>query len=129
MFKKLYHEIQELQKYVDAVISDMHDFYRAVAKDLTSIKTSVSRMAKIESLENTIESQQQTIKALTGALVNKYEHGLFVFSEDCKVVTAIRNGKEIPVNLMDYFELSWKSGEAPNITMEQFAGTSRYSDI
>ena len=84
MFKKLYHEIQELQKYVDAVISDMHDFYRAVAKDLTSIKTSVSRMAKIESLENTIESQQQTIKALTGALVNKYEHGLFVFSEDCR---------------------------------------------
>lgn len=129
MFKKLYHEIQELQKYVDAAINDMHDFYRATVKDLTSIKNSVGHMAKIESLEKTIESQQQTIKALTGALVNKYEHGLFVFSEDCKVVTAIRNGKEIPVNLMDYFEISWRSGEAPNITMEQFAGTSRYSDI
>lgn len=129
MFKKLYNAIQELQTYVDTALNDTHYLYRETVKDLASIKNSVGRMAKIESLEKTIESQQQTIKALTGALVDKYEHGLFVFSEDYKVVTAIRNGEEIPVNLMDYFEISWRSGEAPNITMEQFVGTSRYSDI
>lgn len=129
MFKKLYNEIQELQKYLDTIIHEVRDMYRELSQNISLIKNNTSHLSKLGSLERTIDSQQQTIKALSSALTDKYEHGLFVFSEDCKVITVIRNGKELPVNLMDFVEISWHAGETPVITMEQFAGTVSDSDI
>lgn len=77
-------------------------------------------------LEATIASQQHTIEQLTNALNDKYEHGLFIFSEDCKIPTVIRNGKELTNELTSYFSIDWAFGRAPNITIEQFVDTNYY---
>ena len=85
------------------------------------------RKGVIKILENKvtgiIESQQKTIKTLTDALCNKYEHGLFVYSEDGKVPMVIRNGKPMTDSLTQSFSIDWTLGEMPNINIEQVAGT------
>lgn len=76
----------------------------------------------------TVESQQRTIEQLTKALCDKYEHGLFIFSEDCKIPMVIRNGKELTNDLTSSFSIEWDNGNAPNIQIEQFAGTNHGMD-
>ena len=75
-----------------------------------------------------IEKQQATISQLLGALCNKYEHGLFVFSEDGKIPTVIRNGKELTNEMTTSFSVSWTPGEFPNIQFEQVGGTCNNMD-
>ena len=60
---------------------------------------------------------------LTDALCNKYEHGLFVYSEDGKMPMVIRNGKPMTDSLTQSFSIDWTPGEMPNINIEQVAGT------
>ena len=56
---------------------------------------------------NIIESQQHTIETLTNALQNKYEHGLFVFTDDYQQPIVIRNGENITGRSIKYFNVSW----------------------
>ena len=74
---------------------------------------------------NTLESKQRTIEALTNALCDKYNHGLFIYSEDGKVPMVIRNGKELTNDMTTEFSISWCPGEIPSIQIEQVAATSR----
>ena len=53
----------------------------------------------------------------------KYEHGLFIYSEDGKIPTVIRNGKLLTDNLTTSFSIDWINGEFPNIQFEQIGGT------
>lgn len=77
----------------------------------------------IGSQQETIRLQQRTIEQLMKALCSKYEHGLFVFSEDGKIPTVIRNGKELTNNLTTSFSIDWSHGEFPDIKFSQIGGT------
>lgn len=77
--------------------------------------------SKLDNMSKTIFSQQRTIEQLTNALKDKYEHGLFIFSEDCKVITAIQNGEELTNKFTSYFNVTWSAGELPMITIERSA--------
>lgn len=72
---------------------------------------------------STLKSQQRTIEQLLNALSEKYEHGLFIYSEDGKIPTVIRNGKLLTDNLTTSFSIDWINGEFPNIQFEQIGGT------
>lgn len=125
MFKKIYEKIADLKQYIknthDIQYNNNNDSTRRILSATSNVS---SKLENTKRLESTIESQQRTIEQLTNALKDKYEHGLFIFSEDCKIPTVIRNGKELTNELTSYFSIDWNVGEAPNITIEQFAGTS-----
>lgn len=54
---------------------------------------------------STLKSQQRTIEQLLNALSEKYEHGLFIYSEDGKIPTVIRNGKLLTDNMTTSFSI------------------------
>ena len=121
MFKKLYAKINTLSECIAnnfRAQSDAHSETRKLIRNESGNITS-----KLERMSSTIVSQQRTIEQLTNALKDKYEHGMFIFSEDCKIPTVIRNGKELTNNMTSCFSIEWVHGETPNITIEQFAGT------
>ncbi len=68
---------------------------------------------------NTLQSQQRTIEQLINALKDKYEHGLFIFGEDGKIPTVIRNGKELTNDLTSSFSIDWTIGSSPNIRTQE----------
>ena len=121
MFKKLY-------KKIDRIVPDLKDCIKVLlnqdeATRILISDTSRSIEKKLNNASKTIESQQRTIEQLTNALKDKYEHGLFIFSEDCKMPMVIRNGKELTNDLTTHFGIEWDRGETPLINIEQAAGT------
>ena len=127
MFKKFKEEIHN----INDVVSNIQDKVMYMARGFRNIEEIKERVTYIsnnkEYLENKvtgiIESQQKTIKTLTDVLCNKYEHGLFVYSEDGKIPMVIRNGKPMTDSLTQSFSIDWTPGEMPNINIEQVAGT------
>ena len=127
MIKKFKEEIHN----INDVVSNIQDKVVYMAKEFRNIEEIKERVKYIsnnkEYLENKvtgiIESQQKTIKTLTDALCNKYEHGLFIYSEDGKMPMVIRNGKPMTDRLTQSFSIDWTPGEMPNINIEQVAGT------
>lgn len=101
----------------------------SIGNNITTISGSISHLPKIESQQKTIESQQRTIEQLTNALQDKYEHGLFIFSEDGKIPVVIRNGQRVLNGLTKSFSVDWTWGEFPNIVIEQIAGTFSDSEV
>lgn len=121
MFEKIYEKFESLRCYIRDEFSNQSNSHYDVKK---LVKTeSESIRAKLDKMEQVITSQQRTIEQLTNALKDKYEHGLFIFSEDCKIPMVIRNGKEITNDMVSRFCIDWVHGEAPNIEIEQFVGT------
>lgn len=121
MFKKIYEKFELLRCYIRDEFNNQSNSHYDIKK---LVKTeSESIRAKLDKMEQVIISQQRTIEQLTNALKDKYEHGLFIFSEDCKIPMVIRNGKEIVNDMVSRFSIDWAVGEAPNIEVEQFAGT------
>lgn len=127
MIKKFKEEIHN----INDVVSNIQDKVMYMTRGFRNIEEIKERVTYIsnnkEYLENKvtgiIESQQKTIKTLTDALCNKYEHGLFVYSEDGKMPMVIRNGKPMTDSLTQSFSIDWTPGEIPNINIEQIAGT------
>ena len=127
MFKKFKETIDN----INDVVSNIQDKVMYIARGFRNFEDVSERVKYIsnnkEYLENEvtgiIESQQKTIKTLTDALCNKYEHGLFVYSEDGKIPMVIRNGKLMTDKLTQSFSIDWIPGEIPNINIEQVAGT------
>ena len=127
MFRKLKEEISN----INDIVSNIQDKVSYMVREFINIEEFKQRVKYIsnnkEYLENKvtgiIESQQKTIKTLTDALCNKYEHGLFVYSEDGKMPMVIRNGKPMTDSLTQSFSIEWIPGEMPNINIEQVAGT------
>ena len=85
---------------------------------------------RIISLQRTVEREKNdkeklyvTLKALSNALCDKYEHGLFIFSEDGKIPMVIRNGKELTNDMTTSFNIDWCPGEIPEIHIDQCAAT------
>ena len=116
MFKKLYKELDSLRKFIDQNFSLQNSAHKRTRQDVYDAANSIQ--SKLDML-HTISSQQRTIEQLTNALKDKYEHGLFVFSEDGKIVTAIQDGEEIMANRMSYLNVEWSVGEAVSVTVER----------
>lgn len=134
MFKKLYEEISAIRDKIDALYAAVQETYKTHYEDLQSICTAMQRVPNIKSLEKTVESQQKivesqqrTIEQLTNALKDKYEHGLFIVSEDGELPMVIRNGVELTNQYVREFTISWCHGGVPYINIEQLAGT--YQDM
>lgn len=121
MFEKIYEKFESLRCYIRDELNNQSNSHYDIKK---LVKTeSESIRVKLDKMEQVITSQQRTIEQLTNALKDKYEHGLFIFSEDCKIPMVIRNGKEIVNDMVSRFSIDWAVGEAPNIEIEQFVGT------
>lgn len=71
--------------------------------------------------DKTIKSQQRTIEALANALCNKYEHGIFIYSQDGRIPTVIRDGKLMTDDFTQSFSIDWTIGDFPSISIEQGA--------
>ena len=121
MFKKLYEEINVLKKYINRKFENNFDNICDINKNIKHESANIQ--SKLNNTSKIIESQQRTIEQLTNALKDKYEHGLFIFSEDCKIPMVIRNGKELTNDLTTCFSIEWNRDETPLINIEQAAGT------
>ena len=127
MFKKFKETIDN----INDVVSNIQDKVMYIARGFRNFEDVSERVKYIsnnkEYLEHKvtgiIESQQKTIKTLNDALCNKYEHGLFIYSEDGKIPMVIRNGKHITDELTRSFSIDWIIGEIPNINIEQVVGS------
>lgn len=121
MFKKLYEKFDVLSELIKNNFRRQGDEHYETRNTIRHESSNI--MSKLDNMSQTITSQQRTIEQLTNALMNKYEHGLFVVSEDCKTPMVIRNGKKIVNDRATYFRITWAPGEAPLIETEQFVGT------
>lgn len=122
MFKKLYAKIDKIRSSLQNHIDDKyHNLTKFIVDQFDYYYKSNER--EKNRMQETITSQQRTIEQLTNALKDKYEHGLFVLSEDCKSPMVIRNGKEITNEFTTYFNITWAQGEVPKIETEQMVGT------
>lgn len=123
MFKKIHGTLDELKLYL---ISNIESIGTICHKTHTEVKNTNSRLTdlpKITKMASTIESQQRTIEFLINILADKYEHGFFIYSEDGKMPTIIRNGQKLTNKLVRHFDVSWDHGEVPVLNIEQLAGT------
>lgn len=121
MFRKLYVEIECLKTLIKHSFKSQTDEHFNT-RDLIN-KLSGEYKLKLDSMTKTITSQQRTIEQLTNALQDKYEHGLFVLSDDCKMPIVIRNGEQMINKYTQWFRIDWTLGETPTLETEQMAGT------
>lgn len=131
MFNKIYWEFDILKSMIKNKIGVVMDLCTSADKGINQINSKLDHMSKlsnIEKMENTIASQQCTIEALTNALQDKYEKGLFIYSEDCEMTKVIRNGKELTNPHVRSLCVSWELGCAPEITIDEIAGTFGYEE-
>lgn len=128
MFKKLLNKINDrLDKFESNTKANYEIGLEKIYNEHKQIYDKVRYLPDFEKRNKTIESQQRTIEALTNALCDKYNHGLFIYSEDGYVPMVIRNGKELTNDMTSQFSICWCPGEAPNIQIEQIAAT-HYND-
>lgn len=99
---------------IDNCISNISDKVKWQSDENTYLKSNI---------KNIVSSQQRTIEQLTKALCNKYDHGLFIFSEDGKIPMVIRNGKKLTNDMTTSFNIDWCPGEVPDIHIDQLAAT------
>lgn len=133
MFKKLYEKIEKRiieseNSAISRIRSDI-SFDSRFVQDLYDKVRWVSEHNKSkDNYIDTLKSQQRTIEQLLDALSDKYEHGLFIFSEDGKIPTVIRNGKVLTNKMTTSFSIDWSNGEYPNIQFEQVGGTWEHDE-
>lgn len=123
MFKKIYCLIDNLKDFINSNMDSLSSKCFEIHSDIRNIKTKTADISKFTDMEKTIASQQRTIEALTNALQDKYENGLFIYSEDCKMTKVIRNGKELTNPYVRSLCVSWEFGCAPEITIDEAVGT------
>lgn len=127
MFKRIHDRIDMIIEIVGKINRDIDYLFRDINTHIKVVRDNVVRIPEVEFMQKTIDSQQRTIEQLTNALKDKYDHGLFIFSEDGKIPMVIRNGKELTNELTSYFGIDWNVGEIPTINIEQRAVT--YHDM
>ena len=123
MFKKLLKEInKEFNRFESNVKANFSHGHNVIIEQNREIFDKAKRFEDAEKVrtnyKNIVESQQRTIEVLTNALCDKYEEGLFIYSEDGKIPTVIRNGKELTDDLTQEFSINWSIGNFPNINIE-----------
>ena len=134
MFKNLFKKIeQKLDRFESNVKANFTNGNNVIREQNREIFDKVKHLEEAERVRKNhreiIESQQRTIDVLTNALCDKYNDGLFIYSEDGKIPTVIRNGKELTDDLTQEFTINWAIGNFPNINIEQIAGTHKDMDM
>lgn len=134
MFKNLFKKIeQKLDRFESNVKANFTNGNNVIREQNREIFDKVKHLEEAERVRKNhreiIESQQRTIDVLTNALCDKYNNGLFIYSEDGKIPTVIRNGKELTDDLTQEFTINWAIGNFPNINIEQIAGTHKDMDM
>ena len=116
MFKKIYEKLDTIYDFIKTSYKNMadtrYDIFREMRQSTDSIKI------KFDDLESVVESQQRTIEQLTNAMRDKYEHGLFVLSDDGTNLMVIKNGEEIVNDSVAYCRVTWAPGEAVTLETE-----------
>lgn len=123
MFKKIQKEIEEFKFHTIDRLKLIEGIVGSTRGKTNDILFKLNGLPSLDKAQKTIESQQRTIEQLTNALRDKYEHGLFIVSEDGRIPMVIRNGKKVTNELTSYFSIDWNIGEIPAITIEQHAAT------
>lgn len=128
MFKKLYEKIEnkivEIENsVVNRIRSDISFNPKFVQELYDRVRWVSEHNRSKDNYIDTLKSQQKTIEQLLNALSDKYEHGLFIYSEDGKIPTVIRNGKILTNDMTTSFNIGWTNGEFPTIQFEQIGGT------
>lgn len=128
MLNKLYKKIEsKIVEAENSIVNRMRSditFETKLVQDLCDRVRWVSEHNRSkDNYIDTLKSQQRTIEQLLNALSNKYEHGLFIYSEDGKIPTVIRNGKILTNDMTTSFSIDWENGNFPNIQFEQIGGT------
>lgn len=95
-------------------ICDIKDYNEYILRDIKHLRNRADK---------TIKSQQKTVEALANALCNKYEHGIFIYSQDGQIPTVIRDGKLMTDDFTQSFSIDWTIGDFPNINIRQGAVT------
>lgn len=128
MFKKLYEKIESKigeteNSVVNRIRSDISFNPKFVQELYDRVRWVSEHNRSKDNYIDTLKSQQRTIEQLLNALSDKYKHGLFIYSEDGKIPTVIRNGKILTNDMTTSFSVDWVNGEFPNIQFEQIGGT------
>ena len=128
--KKLDDTEFRIRKQISGVLSSLNDRAETLLREIDAGYRQIREMlSDNKHTEKLVESQQRTIEVLTNALCDKYKDGLFIYSEDGKIPTVIRNGKELTDDLTQEFSINWCIGEFPNINIEQIAGTHKDMNV
>lgn len=109
MFRK------KIYEKLDAMSCDLREVTNRTI-GINNQQYNISRVCDQALLNNieatkTIEAQQKVISQLMDMLCNKYEHGLFVMSNDTEMPTVIKDGKIITENKVSSFRVDWAKGE------------------
>ena len=114
-----------IRKQIGGVLNSVNDRAETLLREINASYRQIRDIVgDSKCLKDVVKSQQKTIETLTDALCDKYNHGVFVYSEDGKMPVVIRNGKKMTDDLTTEFSISWCPGELPNIQIEQCASTS-----
>lgn len=115
-----------IRKQIGGVLNSVNDRAETLLREINASYRQIRDIVgDSKYLKDMVKSQQKTIETLTDALCDKYNHGVFVYSEDGKMPVVIRNGKKMIDDLTTEFSISWCPGEIPSIQIEQVAATSR----
>lgn len=123
MFKKI---LKNIEQSIELLFAQKENQYANLCEKIKEAQsTQIERTKEINKLQKVISSQQETIRALSNALCDKYKHGLFVYSENFDIFTIIRNGVELVKrdDMISEVTLRWRQGEAPYIDIEQCVAT------
>ena len=83
MFKKLLNKINDrLDKFESNTKANYEIGLEKIYNEYKQLYDKVRYLPDFKKQNKMIESQQRTIEALTNALCDKYNHGLFIYSED-----------------------------------------------
>ena len=122
MFKKIYERFDNLKEYIRTQTGFLDSMCNDIHYDVRWIKTKTNEMPEVTRMEKTIESQQQTIEVLTKVLQDKYENGLFVYSQDGKMPIVIRNGQVLTHKFVRAVDISWDCESYPEINISEING-------
>lgn len=101
--------------------TDIYNQLKYVRNDIECVDEKLKWVLKDNTRQQveTMTSQQRTIDCLIDALCGKYEHGIFIFTEEGKFApTIIKDGQVLTNDRVSYVDISWDYSQAPSITIE-----------
>ena len=116
MFKKIISKFDTLYEFIQNSFRRQDEEHsqtrRFIQSKYNDVEIKLDRMCQI------FMSQQRTIEQLTNALQDKYEHGLFVLSDDGSNFMLIKNGEKIANDKLLFCRVTWAPRDAVSVETE-----------
>lgn len=120
-FEDIYKTVKSVSYRLD---TDYHTKLDKVEKMVSTIDDNTKWTRSKDSYMRTIEDQQQTIKMLTEALCNKFDHGFFIVSSKGELPMIIRDGKRLDDEFTTRISITWNTDSSvPDIHISQCSDT------